>query len=109
MNPDPAMTNLVETGASDGDTNPSISPATISIGITPSSSRTASAAGFRQRLAPRQQARREQPPGDQQAGAAGDEDRRQFEHAVRRDEAPERQAHARLMAGDRRGRRSAGR
>ena len=68
-----------------------MTPATISSGITPSTRRTARRR-FGERVAARQQARSEQPVAEQQPGAAGDEDRGQLERAVRRDEAPQRQA-----------------
>src|ERR1700756_1926059 len=55
--------------------------------------------GASQRIAARQGAGEEQALSDPQPGAAGNEDRRQFENTVRRDEAPKLEAHAREIAG----------
>ena len=49
-----------------------------------------------QRFAPRQQTGKEHASRDFQTGAARDEDRRQFECAMRRDESPKLQRHSRL-------------
>ena len=58
--------------------------------------------GLRDRVPARQRTGEQDPLAKQQAGAAGDEDGGELEHAVRRDEAPEREAHAGAGAGARR-------
>ena len=95
---DPPVTNLVVTSRPVGDTKPSMTPATMRIGTTPRSRRIArpprstssrAAGACRDRAMPRARIR-PAPPAMKIAGSSSD--------AVRRDEAPERQAHARAEA-----------
>ncbi len=57
------------------------------------------AAGLRERVAARKQPREEQTTGNLQARAAGDENRREFEDAMGRDETPELAGHAGAPGG----------
>ncbi len=86
------------TGRPVGETKASISPATIRIGNGPQQQLH----GFRlrsgQRISPRQYSGKQEALRDPKSRAARDEDGRQFEHPVGRDEAPQLQAHAREPA-----------
>ena len=67
------------------------------------------AAGVDQALAPRPIGRHDEAAAEDQPGAAGDEDRRQLQRPVRRDEAPQRRGSCRRADRRCRARRAAGR
>ena len=93
------MANFTAGGTAVGETNPSIEPGDHEQRQHAEQQADRGRPGVGDRVAARQRAGNEDPAAEDQPGAAGDEDGRQLQHAVRRDEAPELEAHAGAVAG----------